>query len=198
MSASQKYKVLDLKPLKNHMYEITVASKSYKLAEETILKYRLVKGKEFADLDLILKDDLNNILYAKIRSYALRYPKSKKDLKLYLSNKYDLSSDILSDFISRLENEGIVNDNMYRESVVASLLAKGYGKQYIYNTLRAKGLDTNIEIEPNSDILDKLILKQLKNYHETDKNKLKLKLLNYLMRKGYSYSEVKDKIEKFI
>ncbi len=142
----------------------------------------------------IIVDNETNILYSKIRAYAIRYPKSSYELRLQLKNKYALDDITTDNFIERLKYEKILNDNLYCESLISSLKRKGYGENYIYNTLRQKGLDTNILIENDSSVLEHMIAKQLKNYKGLPLAKQKEKLTSYLLRKGYNYSLIKEKL----
>lgn len=189
MQETLNLKVDSLKELKKGLYEVTINNKAYKLVTDTILKFRLVKGKEVASLDEVLNYNQKVIYLDKIRNYALKYPKSSFNLAQSLKEKYsDLDINFIIDI---LKQEGIVSDFAYAKQKALSLSNKGYGISYITNYLRFKDhisqdIINSLNIENNEHKLEELVEK-LKKKDPSDQNKL----IKALLRKGYKYDDFK-------
>lgn len=194
MPINQNLKVKELKEEKKNLYKVEINEQSYLFVTDTILKYRLVKGKEVTNIDEIINFN-NKILYLnKIRNYALKYPKSIYNLKMYLKEKYE---DIDSDYIVNiLINEGIIDDKRYALNKYYALQSKNYGQTYIINYLLYKDhidkeiINNIIENDNNIINLKPLIAKLLIKYKGD-----KVKIINYLLRKGHKYNDIKSALE---
>ena len=194
MPINQNLKVKELKEEKKNLYKVEINEQSYLFVTDTILKYRLVKGKEVTNIDEIINFN-NKILYLnKIRNYALKYPKSIYNLKMYLKEKYE---DIDSDYIVNiLINEGIIDDKRYALNKYYALQSKNYGQTYIINYLLYKDhidkeiINNIIEKDNNVINLKPLIAKLLIKYKGD-----KAKIINYLLRKGHKYNDIKSALE---
>lgn len=194
MPTNQNLKVKDLKEEKKNLYKVEIAEQAYLFVTDTVLKYRLVKGKEVTNIDEIINFN-NKILYLnKIRNYALKYPKSIYNLKLYLKEKYE---DIDSEYIINiLINEGIIDDKRYALNKYYALKSKNYGQAYIINYLLYKEhidkeiINNIIENDKAEIDLKPLIAKLLIKYKGD-----KAKVINYLLRKGHKYNDIKSALE---
>ncbi len=194
MPTNQNLKVKDLKEEKKNLYKVEINEQSYLFVTDTVLKYRLVKGKEVTNIDEIINFN-NKILYLnKIRNYALKYPKSIYNLKLYLKEKYE---DIDSEYIINiLINEGIIDDKRYALNKYYALKSKNYGQAYIINYLLYKDhidkeiINNIIENDKAEIDLKPLIAKLLIKYKGD-----KTKVTNYLLRKGHKYNDIKSALE---
>jgi len=118
--------------------------------------------KDFEDLSTSLKD----LAYA----YIEKYSPSKQQLKVYLmkkvlfkfkssKSKKDISN-LIDKVILSLEENKLINDELYSDSKSRSLLRRGYSLNKINQSLRIKGIDQkyikqslekikNKEIEPD-------------------------------------------------
>ena len=99
--------------------------------------------KDFDDLSTSLKD----LAYA----YIEKYSPSKQQLKVYLmkkilfrfkssKSKKDISN-LIDKVILRLEENKLVNDELYSDSKSRVLLRRGYSLNKINQSLRIKGID---------------------------------------------------------
>ena len=99
---------------------------------------------DFEDLTTSLKD----LAY----SYLEKYSPSKQQLKVYLLKKYlykikgtaskkEVSS-IIDEIIKNLENNRIINDELYSDSKARMFLKRGYSLNKINQSLRQKGIDS--------------------------------------------------------
>ncbi len=104
-----------------------------------------INKKDFEDLTSNLKD----FAY----SYIEKYNPSKQQLKIFLLKKYLKKyrgskikkevTQIIDEILIGLENNKLINDEIYSDSKARSLLRKGYSINKINSSLRAKGVSEN-------------------------------------------------------
>ena len=111
---------------------------------------------DFEDLTTSLRD----LAYA----YLEKYSPSKQQLKVYLLKKYLTKIKgskskkeitlIIDEIILKLENNKIINDELYSDSKARMYLRRGYSLNKINQSLRNKGID-NIYIKKSIDKIKK-------------------------------------------
>ena len=99
-------------------------------------------------------DDLATNLKDLAFSYIEKYSPSKQQLKIYLMKKYLLKfrgektkkevSEIINKIVENLEENSLINDEMYSDSKARSLMKRGYSLNKINQTLKIKGLEDKI------------------------------------------------------
>ena len=99
---------------------------------------------DFEDLTTSLRD----LAYA----YLEKYSPSKQQLKVYLLKKYLTKIKgskskkeitlIIDEIILKLENNKIINDELYSDSKARMYLRRGYSINKINQSLRSKGIDS--------------------------------------------------------
>lgn len=194
MIENQNLKVLSLNKVKKDIYNVVINDTIYEFNEDTVLKYRLVKGKEIINLKEVLDYD-NKIKYlAKIRNYVIKYPKSIYNLKEILISKYlDIDVNYIIDILIK---EGFVDDKRYAKNKALSLISKNYGLNYIKNYLLYKEHISNDIVDEILESLDfKVDFNDLLNKLKKQKYN-KQKAYNYLIRKGFNYNDFKDILNK--
>ena len=108
--------------------------------------------KDFEDLTTNLKD----LAYG----YLEKYSPSKQQLKVYLLKKYLTKikgihskkevSVIIDEILLNLENNKLINDEMYSDSKARMFLRRGYSLNKINQSLRSKGI-SNVYIKKSID-----------------------------------------------
>lgn len=194
MIENQNLKVLSLNKVKKDIYNVVINDTIYEFNEDTVLKYRLVKGKEIINLKEVLDYD-NKIKYlAKIRNYVIKYPKSIYNLKEILISKYlDIDVNYIIDILIK---EGFVDDKRYAKNKALSLISKNYGLNYIKNYLLYKEHISNDIVDEILESLDfKVDFNDLLNKLKKQKYD-KQKAYNYLIRKGFNYNDFKEILNK--
>ena len=103
-----------------------------------------VNKSDFEDLTTNLRD----LAY----SYLEKYNPSKQQLKVYLLKKYLIKikgskskkevTEIIDKIILNLEQNKILNDEMYSDSKARTYLRRGYSLNKINQSLRNKGIDS--------------------------------------------------------
>lgn len=185
-------KVKNLKKVKNN-YEVTLSNDlTLLLDEETILLYRLVKGKEI-DLDKLSeikgKKEFFDA-YSKAITYIGSSFKSKRQVKENLVKK-GFSEYVIDDVLERLVLNNIINEDVYETEYISYLISSGYGELIIRKKLYERGLNKDKEIIKDDKYYESLkkLVESKKNYY----NDL-CKLKKFLLGRGYTYSDL-NKIE---
>lgn len=103
----------------------------------------ILNKKEFEDLSTNLKD----LAY----SYLEKYSPSKQQLKTYLLKKYLIKfkgtntkkeiTSLIDKILKNLEDNKLVNDELYSDSKARMFLRRGYSLNKINQSLRHKGID---------------------------------------------------------
>lgn len=177
----------------SNKYELTLKDNTKLiLYTDLILKYNLLIIKKIDDniLKEIYNDNVKLDCYYKTIKY-LRNQKCTKDIKNYLK---DYPSNITNYVISRLTNEGYLDDNNYIKSYInTKLLLSNYGYYKIYYALKEKDLDDNL-IKESLDVIDdntwlekinNIINTKLKSNTKYSNKALLNKIRIYLKTLGY-------------
>jgi regulatory protein len=143
--------------------------------------------------------------YKKAKKYTLdrlslrSYPTAEL---VALLEKNLVSSETIDKIINDCKRYGYLNDKEWIESFVKSETARGVGPQKILYKLRSKGIDANTAemfLKDNSrdedviTVLKKLLETKYKRF-DLNNYKEKNKVINSLLRKGYSYDSINQVI----
>lgn len=170
------------------------------------LKYNLKKDMELEE------DFIETILKAEESSKALNYAvnllsrkdRTKKEIEDKLLEKgYDRG--VIDNVLDKLKEYNYINDEVYCEKYINDKIKfSKYGKNKIKANLYAKGVDKNIisqkiiEIDNNLEYDRALALahKKLPSLQKYEKIKIKSKLANHLVSKGFDYDVVNKVIRE--
>ncbi len=143
-------------------------------------------------------------LIAKARAYCARQERCQQEVrdKLYAwgSHKPEVEQ-----IISQLIGEGFLNESRFAEHyAVSKNRQKGWGRKKIEQSMRMKGVSDQciklglkaIDGEELNDVLQRAIEKKLERSKETDPRIKKQKVIQYFLRKGFSYDEIHHAIGK--
>lgn len=165
------------------------------LADETIVRYGIKPGVEIdADLleELRAEDTYKyaNELAAQYLSYA---PRSKKQLKDHLAKK-GIDEHSIERTAELMESYGYINDEAYAKEYAAAYEQKLSPVAISYK-LRSKGISKEtaeaIAAETDSDAAARAVMKKLSRKFKNDE-KRKERLMQALMRRGFSYGDFAD------
>ena len=147
-------------------------------------------------------------IFEKYYNLCIRYlsyrPRSEKEIKDYLTRK-KIDEEIQNQIIEKLKTYNFINDVEFVKFWIEQRIKfKHKPIRAIEYELKQKGIDKSLIEEllmslENKDEFDlknakKLAEKKLDFYRNLDGKKRKEKVMNYLLRKGFSYDVVK-KIE---
>ena len=97
---------------------------------------------------------------------------------------------------------GGINDEEYCESLIRTYKAKGYGEKRIAQKLREAGIDRELssermeDFEPDYSKMQKYIASKIKT-ENPDRQTVK-KVIDGLLRKGFSFAQVKEALNKYL
>lgn len=184
------YKVTSLTPLKGEMFKVLLNDEiELILNESSIVKYRLLKGKELSEeeyCDIISTKQFFEA-YSKALKYANSYFKPSYEIYLYLIKKgYD--DTISKNVCELLIKNHILDDLKFKELYVSKLIRDGYGKNMISYKLREKKLEDDflVDEEMYNNALSKIINLKLKSLKDNKKERL----YKYLIQRGYTKDDI--------
>lgn len=154
--------------------------------------------------DLLYQNDLF-MAKDKVLSYLTSRSKSKKEIVLYLK-KRSFSEKIIKEILDYCEEMNLIDEEDFAEKYVRELARKRKGPYFIRQKLIEKGISmdnfdeyirqiySKDEIETN---IEYLIEKKMKSLKKIEINVAKGKILNYLLRLGYVYDDIKKVLKNF-
>ena len=126
---------------------------------------------------------------------------SRKELADKLRQKTSCHPAELSEVLDWLEEIGFLNDRAYAASVVRHAAGKGYGSGRIMSELARRGISKELwdealsEMPDTGDALDKLVRTKLRDPEDREEVR---KVSAALVRRGYSWDEVRRAIERHV
>ena len=192
--------VNDLKAYKNY-YLVIIDNKEYKFSEDTIVNFRLVKGKELSKdtLKKALQSEDLNYFYNKALQYQIRYMKGRAEIFNYLISK-GVSINNANIILNKLEDTKILDDKMVASSLTRSYIKDKNGILLIKEKLKDRGFKNEIieevlnEIDYDSyfDSLNSLYNKIKNKYDKFDDYIRVNKIKAYLLSRGYTFSDISE------
>lgn len=156
----------------------------------------------------------NQKLEKKAYNYAIRIL-AKRDYSVFKMKQKlkerSFESDIIDKVVSTLVEQNYLRENEYIRMRIKHLLIKGYANPFIHRKLEQEKLKANDEMinqlrEENAltthDTLIRLVEKKLRNKpipnEFNQKMKLKAKVSNFLISKGYSFDEINSALSEYL
>ncbi len=194
------YIVSEVNIVKNKkIYNVKINDKSYLFDEDTILEYKILKGREIDDETLEKAKQSYNIheYYEKALSYSLKYAKGSSEVYYYLLDK-GLDNNLAHDIVDRLVEKKIIDDKKLIEALVYSYVRNHNGRLMIYEKLKQKKYDKRLIEEAISNIDYDLYIENLNALYEKIKSKYnkyddyvrKNKIKQYLYQRGYDFNDI--------
>lgn len=174
-------------------------------------------GKEYSEGELVELETESQFgkLYARALEYSLMRPHSAKEIRDYLWRKTlstrtrdrktgeiyvkdGISTEVTERVFNRLLEKGYINDESFARYWVENRnQTKGSSLRKLQNELRAKGVESSTieqvlqrSSRNDEDELSKVIAKKQKKYPDEQK------LIQYLMRQGFRYDDIRDKLSQ--
>ncbi len=135
-------------------------------------------------------------------------PRSVNELRDRLLEKTWTNQEIVDEVIEKLKNYGYLDDTQFAKSFAASKVRqKPIGKKRLRMDLMKKRLDKDtiektleatFEETPEDQIIDRAIAKRLRIKGKPEDQNDKKKFYDHLLRLGFSYDIVRDKMRKVV
>jgi len=183
-------------------YSIYVDEKySFSLSETALLDSRLHSGQELtreqiADYKQLSQDDK---LYNRALNYVALRPRSVWEMEFYLKRK-DSPAPLIEQITNKLQRLGLLDDKKFAEAFVHDRrLLRSASTRKLQLELRKKHVPQSvIEQVLREDETDELTMLQelvAKKRQQSKYREDNLKLMQYLARQGFSYSDIKDALK---
>lgn len=195
-------KITDIKQqVKNQSRFSIFVDEKYKfsLSQSGILDTGVRVGKEItqAELDSLVDESISDKAYNGAISLIVRRKRSEWEMREYLKRK-DLDPELVDDIVSKLKTYNLLDDQDFAKAWVENRrLLKSTSKRRLQQELRAKRIKDEIINKVLSDdqtdeneVLKSLIERKKKQTRYQDPQKL----MAYLIRQGFNYSDIKDLI----
>ena len=178
-------------------YSIYVDGKySFPLGETELLNTGIRVGQEFsqAELDELKDRSVIDKGYDRALNLIMLRPRSEWELRDYLRRK-EYSPDVSDAILNKLSDRGFVDDADFAQRWVESRrLLKSTSKRRLIQELRQKRISDEIinltlekDVADEQVILRELIFRKRKQTRYSDDQKL----MQYLVRQGYNYGDIK-------
>jgi len=151
-----------------------------------------------------LQHEIEKFAWDKLLNFLSYQERSVRECKNYLK-QLPLETTLIEKLVQKAISFNFVNDSRFAELFVESLIGKNKNVLEIKNKLFEKQIIENIisetiakvySKEKQDEILTINVRKALLRYSKFSDEKKIEKTLNYLTRRGFSYWEVKDKLEE--
>lgn len=163
----------------------------------------------------VTEKDLSGKLFTKSLFFLKFRARSEKEIRNYLSSylqkhKIILTNqhEIIEEVVKRLKDLKFINDYDFAKAWVESRLeTKPKGEKVLNFELKQKGITQEIidEVIENAskkyssdNLIKNLIVKADQRYNRLPKDKRKQKLINYVLRRGFEYSEIKEIVDELV
>ncbi len=178
-------------------YSLFVDGKfSFSLSLEEIQDSSLRIGTELsgADVDRFQKLSIDSKHYESAFIKSLRRPHSLQEMRLHL-RKRGAEPEVAESIINRLVSKHYLDDARFVQFWFEMRSKSNKSKKYIISELKAKGvseevINSNMPSTDDYSSLQSLIAQKTKRYPDTNK------LMQYLMRKGFSYDDIQSAMRK--
>ena len=184
--------------LKNNKYKIVFDDHEITTYDNVILDNNLLYKKNIdkENYDKIIKDTNYYDIYNKCVKSILKKRKSEKEIKEYL-DKFNI--DNKDKIISKLKEINLINDRDFTRAYINDkIYLSKCGINKIKNDLINLGIDiiiineelSNIDKSIFQDLLEKQVLKRIKNNTKYSNYQLKQKILNEMINLGYEKEDI--------
>ena len=178
---------------------------AFGVSEALLAQEGLFKGKELSleQVGFLRQASKEDKLYEKALGFLSYRPRSQKEVELYLRKKVE-QGDIIETVLTRLENQGYLNDTSFARwwveqrtqgknpkgpaVVKAELYQKGVAHPVVEEVLG--------EVKMGGDLVKKAALSRSSRLKGLDKVTFKRRLSTYLLRRGFLWEQVKPVVDE--
>jgi regulatory protein len=173
---------------------------SFSLSESALLETGIVKGQTLSEAELknLKKMSADDILYNQALNYASLRRRSTWEMTGYLKRK-DASPALIKTILNKLSYIGLLNDKKFAQAYIDDRKAlRPTSRRKIIFDLRKKHVPKEVIAtlagensgDDRSALLAIISRKRQQTRYQDD-----LKLMQYLVRQGFNYGDVKDALK---
>ncbi|MEI8338620.1 MAG: RecX family transcriptional regulator [bacterium] len=170
---------------------------SFSLSSEALLGSGLIAGQELTaeELKQQKEQSADDKMYNACLNLIARRMRSKGEIELYLKRK-KVSPTLLSNILNKLSEKGLIDDKKFANSFINDRnLLKPTSRRKLILELRSKNVPGDIinEVIEDDDQQEKTnLIRIVENKRRQSKYKDDQKLMQYLARQGFNYSDIKE------
>lgn len=187
--------------------------------EDTVVKFRLVLGKEIdpSDLDKILLETevgklmgrMYNLLQIRMRSEKeIRDYFRVKNLESRVKGREEVGELLIEKVIENLKQKGLINDLEFAKAWIesrrrskqkgtialrAELFQKGISREIIEEVTRVEGLESS-----EAQLAAQALEKKSRMWRNLPEMEFRKKATEFLVRRGFEYQVAKEVIDNFL
>ncbi len=194
------YTILAVKKLASN-YLIITNRGEYKFNEDVLVKFIIVKNREFSDLEFeeILNFKDENNYYNKALNYLRYHDRTISEMVTYLKG-----CSYKDKIVDKLLENNLLNDERYTKNYFDYCVNNFKGPNLFKQDLIKKEIDhfliedflIEYTKELEVELIEKIILKEVEKEKKLNFYKFTNSLKNKLMRKGFNISTVDETIKK--
>ena len=182
-------------------YSIFVDGKyTFSLSESELIRTGVHSGQELTKAELEKFKDTSKLdkVYGLVLNLVVRRPRSEREIRDYLRRKGH-DEEVATTILNKLSNNGLVDDAAFAKSWVENRrLLKPTSLRKLKLELRQKGISDDImqqvlaaDDTTDIDTLKEMIVRKRRQTKYQDNEKL----MQYLARQGFNYSDIKSLLE---
>jgi regulatory protein len=183
-------------------YSVFVDEKySFSLSELGLINSGLRLGQEISEQDLAQLKDTSRFdkAYNQALDLIARRQRSQWELEQYLARK-GYEKELQQEIINKLSNAGYVNDTTFARAWISNRrMLKPTSRRKLIAELKQKRISEEIinEVLSEDTTDEREVLRELvERKRKQAKYQDNLKLMQYLARQGYSYTDIKEVISE--
>ncbi len=152
-----------------------------------------------------LLEEIKKLSWNKLLDFIAYRERSFNECREFLSKKIFLKQELQSMLLKKAVSLNFINDIRFAEMLTDDLIRSSKSRVEIKNKLYQKKINEGIissvlqkkfDFQTAANILEANFKKAKRRFSKLKKNERNEKILNYLTRKGFSYWEVKEKLDK--
>ncbi|MCX8028844.1 MAG: RecX family transcriptional regulator [Brevinematales bacterium] len=142
---------------------------------------------------------MNKDILLKTLRYVSIKPRTSKEIQDYLEKKLNLNKEVINEVLEYLKQNGYIDDEFIKDSIIRSKISKGFGPNYIKMKLLSRGLSSNLEIEPNINKAVEIVKRKYSSeLHSGYNQKVVSKIIRFLSYRGFTPSQISEILKKVI
>ena len=175
---------------------------SFSLSSEALLSSGLIVGQELTaeELKQQKEQSADDKMYNACLNLIARRMRSKGEIELYLKRK-KVPPTLLSNILNKLSEKGLIDDKKFANSFINDRnLLKPTSRRKLILELRSKNVPGDIinEVTEDDNQQEKTnLIRIVENKRRQSKYKDDQKLMQYLSRQGFNYSDIKEVLAEF-
>ena len=112
-------KILKYKKIQKNKYKVYLEDNTVlTLHEDIIIKYNLLLTKEINNLNEIINDNNNYLIYDNTLKYISIKMRCESEIRNYLTKK-NIEENLQESIIKKLKDNGLINDRLYIKSFIS-------------------------------------------------------------------------------